>query len=152
MTIEISEIIGQVDNNLSTRPGQPRQHKNTATSSRESAFSGVRWTLICNGINLAGRMLCLMVLSRQLSSSDFGNYSIGMTIVQLLELLLLFGLGPAIIQLTDIRPEHYETAGLLGILLGLVTALVAAASGGLVAEIYSSEVLVYLVPCLSLGL
>lgn len=119
---------------------------------RSTALSAVKWTLICNVSNLGMRLVGLLVLSRILSQSDFGVFSIATSIVQLTELIILFGTGPSLLQLKTVGKEHYQTATALALSLGATCLLIVWILSAPLAKIYGASQLVWILPYLAIGL
>src|SRR5262245_54179497 len=88
---------------------------------RKMAF-GVIWMV---GFKLVERSLGListLVLARLLVPSDFGLVAMATSLIALLELFTAFGIDFALIQRADTRPEHYNTAWTLNVIIGCALA------------------------------
>lgn len=98
---------------------------------------GAAWMI---ALRLLDRLLGLMstiVLARLLVPSDFGLIAMAMSFVALIELASAFSFDVALIQKTDPKPEHYDTAWSLNLGFALMCALATMALAPLAAAFYN---------------
>ena len=67
-----------------------------------------------------------IILARLLAPGDFGLIAMSMTLIAAIELITAFGFDTALIQRSDARQFHYDSAWTLNIALGIASSLVLA--------------------------
>jgi len=94
---------------------------------RGGVASGVRWGTFDRTVQTVLRMATTILLARLVAPEDFGLIAIALVVVNLAALISGLGLGPALVQRKDLRPEHVGVAFTLsagfGVLLAALTAL-----------------------------
>src|SRR2546425_6069615 len=102
---------------LGTPPPPPQQPSPSRT---ERAFSG--WFWLSSGAVVQGVVTigALAVLARLLSPTDFGEVSVGMLAVNLVQIISQGLVGPALVQHPRLRPEHIQTGFALSLFGGIV--------------------------------
>lgn len=138
--------------NLGAASVDARSSSSKPAGAGSSALGAMQWMVFCNGLNLVARLACLLVLSRILSSADFGNYSLAITSILLLDLFVFLGIGPSLIQLEVVDRRHYETATAFFILSALVVGSLAAIVAQPLATVFSSDTYATLLWTMSIGL
>lgn len=104
-------------------------------SLRSQAARGVFWSASGNwGFQLTS-LAVFTILSRLLSPEDFGVVALALVFTGLLKLLAEQGLADALIQRTELEPEHMDTAFWVSIGTGTVLAALLAVSSPLIADL-----------------
>lgn len=112
---------------------------------------GAGWSV---STRLAARLIdlvTLLVLARVLSPADFGLTALATTLVAIVETVLEIALIQALTRLPSVEKSHLDTAFTLGLLRGLVFALVIIAAAFPFAYLYHDDRLILLVAVLSLA-
>ncbi len=97
---------------------QPRRGVAERTTQGAAWLIGSR--LIARGIDF----VLLLVLGRLLGPADFGVVAIAMTLIAIVEAILELPLLQSLIRIPHVTQEHFDTAFTLGLIRGLVLALV----------------------------
>ena len=87
-----------------------------------STMSGMMWATSGTGLQLVMRIVVLAVLARLLTPADFGIVTTGLLIVGLAEQLTMLGVGPAIVQRSELEERHIRTAFYSSLILGCLGA------------------------------
>jgi O-antigen/teichoic acid export membrane protein len=111
----------------------PTPETTAAQHLREAAFRGVRWVLLAR----VGGEICAfasaVTLARLIPPAEFGRASVALALVPLAVILTFEGCASALVQREEITPQHEDAAVIMSLLLGLVlsllTFLVAAVAG-----------------------
>lgn len=85
--------------------------------------SGAAWMLLFKLIDRGIGFVSTLILARLLAPESFGIVAMATSFIVLLELFGAFGFDMALIQRTDARREHYDTAWTFSVLLGLAIGL-----------------------------
>lgn len=121
-------------------------------SLRERAVRGVLWSAIQNwGSNLLS-MAVFLVLARLLMPEAFGLVALASAFTTFLGVFLTQGFGGAIIQRSELEPEHLDTAFWINVLSGIALTGIGIACAAAVARAFSEPQLKPLVRWLSLSL
>ena len=91
---------------------------------RKSTLSGFAWQYTSFISQALLQLIVLAVLARLLSPGDFGVLGIAMIVVGFAELFSQLGVGPALIQRSELTPVHIRVGFTLSILLSLVLTLI----------------------------
>jgi O-antigen/teichoic acid export membrane protein len=103
---------------------------------------------------LGGRLIDLvtiLILARTLTPADFGLTALAMTLISVVDTVLEVPLIQALTRLKDINKQHLDTAFTLGILRGLLLALIVLAAAWPFAIVYDDSRLLPLVASLAIG-
>lgn len=109
------------------------------------------WTV---GARLSSRfvdLFALLVLARFLDPADFGLVATAMTIIFIVEAVLELPLTSALVRLSEISQRAYNTAFTLGLLRGIVVAVIMATLSYPLSRFYGDERLVPLICTLALA-
>ena len=90
-------------------------------------MSGVFWSYGSYGVQFVIQAIALVVLARQLGTTDFGVFALGLMIVGVGEAVFRLTFGPAIVQLDDITDAHIDVAWTCNVLFSFLTTAVMAA-------------------------
>ena len=110
-------------------------HKNL-TKSTFSAFGWQFTSLIAQALL---QLLVLAVLARLLSPDDFGVVGIAMIFVGFAALFSQMGVGPALIQRSELTPVHIRVGFTLSVLLSLVFTILILATAPLAAVFFKND-------------
>lgn len=94
--------------------------KKSSESITNLTLKGMAWFFICNITQTALNFLMVIVMSRILSTIDFGFMSAALTIINLSDIFFQLGIGPAIIQRSNISKEHVITGFTVSLILGFL--------------------------------
>lgn len=100
----------------STEPA-PRQTRLVA-----KAIAGVSWTAVEQVVTTLLKFGTLLVLARLLSPAEFGIAAAGLLTAALASVFSEAAMGQALVQRSQLRPEHVRVAFTVMLLLGLVAA------------------------------
>jgi O-antigen/teichoic acid export membrane protein len=102
---------------------------------RHKAIAATLWSAVQNlGVRLIG-LVVLLVLARLLAPEDFGLVALVAVVLALFQLLVEQGFEDAIVQRSELRKEHLDTAFWVSALLGLVSTCILASAASLVARL-----------------
>lgn len=87
------------------------------------AISGFMWMFSGTGIKGILQFIVLIVLARLILPEEFGLVSVALLIISFTEILSMLGIGPAIIQRSDLTKEHVYTGFTSVLLLNLFLAI-----------------------------
>ncbi len=85
---------------------------------RRRTVHGVAWNLLGVGLRVVLQAIVLMLLARLLTAQDFGIVAAALVVVNLSALFAEVGIGPALVQIPDLTPEHVRSAFTTVVLLG----------------------------------
>lgn len=91
---------------------------------KKSTLFGFAWQYTSYISQALLQLIVLAVLARLLSPEDFGILGIAMIFVGFAELFSQLGVGPALIQRSDLTPNHIRVGFTLSVLLSLVLTLI----------------------------
>jgi O-antigen/teichoic acid export membrane protein len=97
------------------------------------------WTFSGRAANLLLRTATIVILARLLRPADFGIVAAALTIVQFSEIFALLGVGPAIVQRTQLEERHMRTGFTFSVLSGIVLAVAIWSFAPVVARFYQSD-------------
>jgi O-antigen/teichoic acid export membrane protein len=97
------------------------------------------------------QILVLAILARLLSPEDFGLLGIAMIFVGFAAIFSQLGVGPAIIQRSEITPTHIRVGFTLSILLSVVLCLLLWAFTPITARFFQNDRLTEILPVISLN-
>jgi len=98
------------------------------TRLRSGVASGVRWGTFDRTVQTVLRLATTVLLARLVAPEDFGLIAIALVVVNLAALVSGLGLGPALVQRTDLRAEHVGVAFTLSAGFGALLAALTASS------------------------
>ncbi len=84
-----------------------------------SVFSGFLWLAGASGVQIMLKIIVLGVLARLLSPHEFGVMGIALTVVEFSKLFAHMGVGPALIQKSEIGDDHLKTGLGMSLILGV---------------------------------
>ncbi|MDP8975771.1 MAG: lipopolysaccharide biosynthesis protein [Actinomycetota bacterium] len=116
---------------------------------RGGVASGVRWGTFDRTVQTVLRVATTVLLARLVPPEDFGLIAIALVVVNLAALVSGLGLGPALVQRTDLRPEHVGVAFTLSAGFGLVLAVLTALSAFPAAAFFDQPSLRRVLPVLA---
>ena len=79
-------------------------------ATRSSAASSVKWSVVEYGGLALISFSSLVVYARFLSASEFGLFSIALSVIELMTVLVGMLFHDALVQRRDLRELHYDTA------------------------------------------
>ncbi len=94
--------------------------------------------------------LTLMVLARLLSPAQFGIVAVAMTLIYIVEAVLELPIGQVLVRI-EIKRSHLDTAFTLGVLRGVILAIIVTALAWPFSYFYNDERLIGLIAILSLA-
>ena len=87
--------------------------------------AGLKWSYLVVIVQALLSLLILAILSRLLSPVDFGRIGIALIFVALAETISRMGIGPALVQRSDLTSRHIEVAFALSMIFGFgMTAII----------------------------
>lgn len=97
------------------------------------------WTASSNGLNAVLKVVVLIVLARLLSPAEFGIVSAALIVIGFSAIFSQLGLGPALVQRTQLEPRHISTAFAASVIIGLLLAGVLWVTAPAVARFFHME-------------
>jgi O-antigen/teichoic acid export membrane protein len=113
------------------------------------AVDGASWTAVEEVGTSTLHFITLLVLARFLSPADFGLVAAGLLTAHLAFMFSDAGMGQALVQRPQLRPEHVRVAFTLMLLLGLVAAAAVAMAAPAIGSFFGMPPLERIVPVLS---
>jgi O-antigen/teichoic acid export membrane protein len=105
-------------------------------SLRQKAAKGIFWSVVQKWGRAGISILTFIVLSRLLTPEAFGLVSLATVFTVFIELFLDQGFGAAIVQRSELEPEHLDTAFWINIGTGILMTVGLIAASGFVATIF----------------
>ncbi|MFM6075593.1 MAG: oligosaccharide flippase family protein, partial [Dolichospermum sp.] len=105
-------------------------------SLKQSAVSGVRWSLVAQIVRQIMQFLTTAVLARLLSPSDFGLVGMATVITGFISIFNDLGTSAAIIQRKQISDSLVSTIFWVNVIIGLLASLILLVCSPLVAIFY----------------
>ena len=105
-------------------------------SLRQKAAKGIFWSVVQKWGRAGISILTFIVLSRLLTPDAFGLVSLATVFTVFIELFLDQGFGAAIVQRSELEPEHLDTAFWINIGTGVLMTAGLIAASGFVAAIF----------------
>jgi PST family polysaccharide transporter len=102
----------------------------------QRARRGISWNLIGGAVTNAMRIVVVAVLGRVLDSADFGVVAVALSITIVLHSIRDIGIGPALIQRSELAPGHVATAFALSSYLGAAIAALVVITAPFIGELY----------------
>jgi O-antigen/teichoic acid export membrane protein len=97
------------------------------------------WTASSNGLNAVLKVVVLIVLARLLSPAEFGIVSAALIVIGFSAIFSQLGLGPALVQRTELEPRHIQTALAASVTIGLLLAGVLWVTAPAIARFFHME-------------
>lgn len=114
-------------------------------SLKKQTFSGVKWTTASSLVNALIQLIQLSILTRLLSSEDFGLMAIVMVVIGFSQLFIDMGVSNAIIYKQKITKKELSSLYWLNILIGCLFFLIIFISSPLIADFYHNKRLISLI-------
>lgn len=114
----------------------------------------IRASMMTVGARLSSRLVdfvTLLVLARHLGASDFGLVAMAMTVIFVVESIFELPLTAALMRHSEITERMYNTAFTLGLLRGLIVAVLMAVLSLPLAHFYGDDRLVLLICALAMA-
>lgn len=118
-------------------------------SLRDRAAVEVKWSFVASWGRQGLSVVVYAVLARLLAPAEFGLVALTGVYVALMEIFVNQGLGMALIQRRDLKPEHINAAFWLAVACGTVIALGTAIGAPWIASALGDEALVPIVRAIS---
>ncbi|MDP3740460.1 MAG: lipopolysaccharide biosynthesis protein [Hyphomonadaceae bacterium] len=112
---------------------------------------GAGWSVSTRLANRLIDFVTLLILARALSPADFGLTALAMTVIAVVETVFEIALIQALTRLPHVDKSHLDTAFTLGLLRGLVFAVVVLVAAWPFASVYKDDRLVLLIAVLAIG-
>src|SRR5437763_15866726 len=81
-------------------------------------LSGLFWMSLATGANVLSLLLVLVVLARLLTPADFGLAAAALMVIGFSAIFAELGIGPAIVQRSDLDTAHIRSGFTLSVALG----------------------------------
>lgn len=120
-------------------------------SLRQKAAKGIVWSVIQKWGREAVSFLTFVALSRLLDPEAFGLVALATAFTAFIHIFLDQGFSAAIVQRTELKREHLDTAFWISVLTGLLMAVAGIVASGLVASLYDEPSLAPVLMWLSIG-
>lgn len=116
----------------------------------ERTSAGFFWVLLGSGIQIGLKIGVLAVLARLVSPYDFGLMGIALIVMEFSKMFTHMGVGPALVQRSEIGQNHLTTGLTLSLLIGAFFALALTAGAPLIAGFFKMPELTRILQVLSL--
>ncbi len=83
-------------------------------------ISGMLWNMSGAGVQAGLQLAIVSVLARLLTPGDFGLVGAAVVVIEFCQIFTQIGVGPAIVQRSDLREEHVRAGFTLSLLIGVV--------------------------------
>jgi O-antigen/teichoic acid export membrane protein len=113
------------------------------------AVDGASWMAVEQVVTTALKLATLPVLARLLSPAEFGLATAGLLIAQVALMFSELAMGQALVQRSQLRPEHVRVAFTVMLLLGLGAATAVGVSAPAIASFFGMPPLERIVPVLA---
>lgn len=117
---------------------------------KEKVILGVKWNTIATIYSIVVQLLRLVILTRLLEKSDFGIVAIATMVISFTEIFSDLGITVALIHKQNITENQYSSVYWLNVFSSIFLYLVVCGLTPLIANVYSEEVLLYIIPLLSI--
>lgn len=116
---------------------------------KEKVISSVKWNTIATIYSIVVQVLRLVILTRLLEKSDFGIVAIAVMVISFTEIFSDLGITVALIHKQDITESQYSSVFWLNIFSSIFLYIVVCVLTPVIADVYSEDVLLYIIPLLS---
>lgn len=117
---------------------------------KKKVLSGVKWNTVSVGINSLVQILRIFVLSRFLSTSDFGILAIALAVISFTDIFSDLGFTISIIHKQNITKEQYSSVFWLNLLFGILITSILFFVSPYIARYYAQPILQEVINVLSL--
>jgi PST family polysaccharide transporter len=118
---------------------------------RKKAAKGVIWSVIHRWGKAAVSTVTFIILARLLPPEAFGLVALATVFTAFVEIFIDSGFGAAIVQRSELTPEHLDTAFWTSVLIGVLMAVGGITVAGLVAAFYGEPDLAPILRWLSIS-
>lgn len=108
---------------------------------KEKVIKSLSWSFFSQLSREGLRFVISMVLARLLSPKDFGLVSMSETIINFILIFNTLGFRPALIQRSNIKDIHYNTAFWTSVLLGVILLLITLSISKLISGFFNEPIL-----------
>lgn len=122
------------------------------SSIKQELFKGVFWSAVEKYSGLVVSLVVSMVLARMLGPKEYGVVAIATVIIAFLQMFCTMGIGPAIIQRTDLTNKELDSIFTFSLSIGTVLAVLFFCSSWGIASFYDNQLLVPVCQILSIQL
>src|SRR5690606_10019607 len=115
------------------------------------AMGGFLWLSAGNGVRAARKVAFLALPARRLTPADFGVLGAAMVVVWLSMLATSLGVGPALVQRSELENRHIGTGLVSSVALGVLLAVLVWLSAPSIGRVFRLEEVVPVLRVLSLA-
>lgn len=108
----------------------------------QKTFKGFFWQFGGSMFQTIVQLGVLFVLARLISKAEFGVVQSALVVVGLSKLLTQMGVGPALVQKSDLTPLHIRAGATISLMLSLLFFLIVFFGSGLIADFFNMPELV----------
>jgi lipopolysaccharide exporter len=108
------------------------EDSSAASELREAAAHGVRWSLVSRPTVELIQLGSIVILARLIVPAEFGRYAIALIAQEVAYMVVAGGLSSAIVQRKTVDREHMQTGMALGLIAGLLLALLTLVAASLI--------------------
>lgn len=119
---------------------------------KQELFKGVFWSAVEKYSGLVVSLIVSMVLARLLSPKEYGIVAIAGVFISFLQIFCTMGIGPAIIQRTDLTDKELDSIFTFTLSIGSILALLFFCSSWGIASFYDNQQLVPVCQIMSIQL
>jgi O-antigen/teichoic acid export membrane protein len=114
-------------------------------------ISGMLWNMSGAAVQAVLQLAIVAVLARLLSPQDFGVVGAAVVVIEFCQIFTQIGVGPALVQRSDLREEHVRAGFTLSLLIGVVFGGLLYLSAPWLARFFRMESLSSVIRVLALG-
>ncbi len=115
----------------------------------KQAYRGFFWQALGSGFQSVIQIGVLIILARLITPDEFGLAQSALIVVGLANLLSQMGVGPAIVQRSELTQNHIRAGATLSMLLGVLLGLIVFFSAGIISHFFKMPRLVPVVQLVS---
>jgi O-antigen/teichoic acid export membrane protein len=124
---------------------------NHSVSLIDRTVSGMLWNMSGAIVQAALQLAIVAVLARLLVPEDFGLVGAAVVVIEFCQIFTQIGVGPAIVQRSDLREEHVRAGFTLSLLIGVVFGGLLYLAAPWIAAFFRMESLPSVIRVLALG-
>jgi PST family polysaccharide transporter len=102
-------------------------------------LNGLFWTFSGTGMQAVLRVLVMIVLARLLTPVDFGLVGVALVVVEFCEIVSQIGIGPAIVQRSNLESRHIRTGFTISVMLGFLLAFLFVGLAPVISQFFHTE-------------
>src|SRR5690625_2704445 len=111
---------------------------------------GMFWMMSSKGAEAILQFIVLIVLARLLTPSDFGVINAAIVVISFTTVFSMIGVGPALIQRTDLTENHIRTGFTITLMLSVIFSLLMFFGSPIIAAFFKMDELIVILKAMSI--